>query len=153
MLLTTLTTVLGLLPLLYEGSNQAQFLKPTVVTLVYGLGFGMVLVLMIVPSLIAMQSDFTKQIRAARRALRRGHFAATWPAMLGAVFATVWFAVTAGPVIVTGEALPAMVTVLPILANGVGVTLGVFAAGLAVALLSIYALAGIVLAWRWRKTG
>ena len=48
-LLTTLTTVLGLAPLLYERSTQAQFLKPTVVTLVYGLGFGMVLVLIVVP--------------------------------------------------------------------------------------------------------
>ena len=33
-LLTTLTTVLGLAPLLYEQSSQAMFLKPTVVTLV-----------------------------------------------------------------------------------------------------------------------
>ena len=40
-MLTTLTTVLGLTPLLYEQSQQAQFLKPTVITLVYGLGFGM----------------------------------------------------------------------------------------------------------------
>jgi multidrug efflux pump subunit AcrB len=50
-LLTTLTTVLGLAPLLYETSQQAQFLKPTVITLVYGLGFGMVLVLLVVPAL------------------------------------------------------------------------------------------------------
>ncbi len=42
-LLTTLTTVLGLTPLLYEQSQQAQFLKPTVITLVYGLGFGLYL--------------------------------------------------------------------------------------------------------------
>ncbi|MEM1302979.1 MAG: efflux RND transporter permease subunit, partial [Pseudomonadota bacterium] len=56
-LLTTLTTVLGLAPLLYEGSNQAEFLKPTVITLVYGLGFGMFLVLLIVPALMAMQMD------------------------------------------------------------------------------------------------
>ena len=44
--LTTLTTVLGLAPLLYENSSQAQFLRPTVITLVYGLGFGMLLVLL-----------------------------------------------------------------------------------------------------------
>ena len=42
-LLTTLTTVLGLTPLLFETSKDAQFLKPTIVTLVYGLGFGMLL--------------------------------------------------------------------------------------------------------------
>ncbi|MCC6007698.1 MAG: efflux RND transporter permease subunit, partial [Rhodobacteraceae bacterium] len=48
-LLTTLTTVLGLAPLLYETSSQAQFLRPTVITLSYGLGFGMVIVLLLVP--------------------------------------------------------------------------------------------------------
>jgi Cu/Ag efflux pump CusA len=57
-LLTTLTTVLGLAPLLYEGSADAQFLKPTVITLVYGLGFGMVIVLLVVPAILAMQQDF-----------------------------------------------------------------------------------------------
>lgn len=59
-MLTTLTTVLGLGPLLYERSSQAEFLKPTVVTLVFGLGFGMALVLIIVPSLIAIQNDFKR---------------------------------------------------------------------------------------------
>ena len=39
-MLTTLTTVLGFAPLLYERSSQAQFLKPTVITLVYGLWSG-----------------------------------------------------------------------------------------------------------------
>jgi hypothetical protein len=66
-LLTTLTTVLGLAPLLYEGSADAQFLKPTVVTLVYGLGFGMVIVLLVVPAILAMQQDFGQQVRALRR--------------------------------------------------------------------------------------
>ena len=47
-LLTTLTTVLGLLPLLYERSSQAGFMLPTVITLVYGLAYGLLLVLMIV---------------------------------------------------------------------------------------------------------
>ena len=52
-MLTTLTTVLGMAPLLYETSQQAQVLKPTVITLVYGLGFGMILVLLVVPALVA----------------------------------------------------------------------------------------------------
>ncbi|HSG57340.1 MAG TPA: efflux RND transporter permease subunit, partial [Paracoccaceae bacterium] len=59
-MLTTLTTVLGLAPLLYETSSQAQFLKPTVITLVYGLGFGMVLVLLLVPALMAIQQDVAR---------------------------------------------------------------------------------------------
>ncbi|MEM8657889.1 MAG: efflux RND transporter permease subunit, partial [Pseudomonadota bacterium] len=68
-LLTTLTTVLGLAPLLYETSQQAQFLKPTVITLCYGLGFGMVLVLIVVPSIIAIQQDVGQILRAVRRGL------------------------------------------------------------------------------------
>ena len=56
-LLTTLTTVFGLAPLLFETSQDAQFLKPTVVTLVFGLGFGMLIILFLVPSLISMQRD------------------------------------------------------------------------------------------------
>ena len=58
--LTTLTTVFGLAPLLYENSSQAQFLRPTVITLVYGLGFGMLLVLLVIPSLVAMQGDLKR---------------------------------------------------------------------------------------------
>ena len=64
-MLTTLTTELGLTPLLYEGSNQAEFLKPTVVTLVFGLAFGMVLVLLVVPSVMAMQADVYRQVQSA----------------------------------------------------------------------------------------
>ncbi len=71
-LLTTMTTVLGLAPLLYEGSSQAEFLKPTVITLVFGLGFGMVLILLVVPALLAIQADVTRALTALRRSLRRG---------------------------------------------------------------------------------
>jgi multidrug efflux pump subunit AcrB len=150
-LLTTLTTVLGLAPLLYEGSNQAEFLKPTVVTLVFGLGFGMVLVMFIIPSLMAIQADVGKQIRAAKRALRVRKLGATWPATVGALIAVGLFAVTVGPLIVTGAALPQAVTILPALAGGFGVAFGVFAGGLAVALIAIYIIVGTGLAWRWRR--
>jgi len=72
-LLTTLTTVLGLAPLLFETSRQAQFLKPTVITLSYGLGFGLVLVLLLVPALLAMQRDIALEVRAFRRMLAGPH--------------------------------------------------------------------------------
>ena len=68
-ILTTLTTVLGLAPLLYERSSQAQFLKPTVITLVYGLGFGMLLVLLLVPALVAVQHDFQRLFKSFRFAI------------------------------------------------------------------------------------
>lgn len=69
-MLTTLTTVMGLAPLLYETSQQAQFLRPTVITLVYGLGFGMVLVLLVVPALVAIQHDIRRQVTALKRSVR-----------------------------------------------------------------------------------
>lgn len=71
-LLTTMTTVFGLSPLLFERSSQAEFLKPTVITLVYGLAFGMLLVLVMVPALIAVQHDIGKMFRSLSRAARRG---------------------------------------------------------------------------------
>ena len=150
-LLTTLTTVLGLAPLLYEGSNQAEFLKPTVVTLVFGLAFGMVLVLLVVPSLMAIQADVGKQVRAARRALRKGSLGATWPAMAGATVSLVLFAALIAPVIITGAPLPAVAEALPMLNGGFGAALGVYAAIVAIALAVIYAIAAMGYGLRWRR--
>ena len=69
-LLTTLTTIGGLAPLLFETSRQAAFLKPTVLTLVYGLGFGVVIVLMITPAAVAIQHDVGLHLKSARRMIR-----------------------------------------------------------------------------------
>ena len=68
--LTTATTVLGMMPLLFEKSRHAQFLLPTVITLVYGLGFGMFLILVVTPSLVLIQRDITRMLKALRRAPR-----------------------------------------------------------------------------------
>ncbi|MDV7142717.1 efflux RND transporter permease subunit [Tropicimonas sp. TH_r6] len=67
-LLTTLTTVLGLAPLLFEASTQAEFLKPTAVTLCFGLAFGLFIVLLMVPSLIVVQADFRNLLSRVWRA-------------------------------------------------------------------------------------
>ncbi len=56
-LLTSLTTIGGLTPLLFETSRQAQFLIPMAVTLVFGLAAATVLVLILVPSLIGIGGD------------------------------------------------------------------------------------------------
>jgi len=56
-ILTSLTTIGGLLPLLSETSLQAQFLKPMALTIVFGLLATTVLVLIVVPALIAIQHD------------------------------------------------------------------------------------------------
>jgi multidrug efflux pump subunit AcrB len=66
-MLTTLTTVGGLAPLLMETSRQAQFLKPTVITLAYGLGFGVLLVLILTPAMMAVQHDIARSLKSLRR--------------------------------------------------------------------------------------
>jgi len=69
-ILTTATTVFGLAPLLFETSRQAQFLLPTVITLAYGLGFGLFLVILLIPALLAAQRDFGQTIASGRRLLK-----------------------------------------------------------------------------------
>jgi multidrug efflux pump subunit AcrB len=59
-LLTSLTTIGGLLPLMFETSLQAQFIIPMAITLVFGLGVATALVLVVVPSLLAMQHDLAE---------------------------------------------------------------------------------------------
>ncbi|MBX3439021.1 MAG: efflux RND transporter permease subunit, partial [Planctomycetaceae bacterium] len=50
-LLTTFTTVAGIMPLMFEKSFQAKFMIPMAVTLSFGLMFATVLTLILVPSL------------------------------------------------------------------------------------------------------
>ena len=59
-LLTSFTTIGGLLPLLFETSTQAQFLIPMAVTLVFGLAAATALVLVLVPSLVGIGGDIAK---------------------------------------------------------------------------------------------
>ena len=59
-ILTSLTTIGGLIPLMFEQSLQAQFLKPMALTLIFGLLITSILVLFIVPALIVLQSDVKK---------------------------------------------------------------------------------------------
>ena len=51
--LTTVTTVFGLLPLLSETSEQAQYLKPAAVSLVFGELFATPITLILIPVLLA----------------------------------------------------------------------------------------------------
>jgi multidrug efflux pump subunit AcrB len=52
-LLTSLTTIAGLLPLLFETSVQAQFLIPMAVAISFGLAFATFLVLFLIPVLLS----------------------------------------------------------------------------------------------------
>ncbi|MGF1526605.1 MAG: efflux RND transporter permease subunit [Candidatus Competibacterales bacterium] len=59
-LLTSLTTVLGLLPLLFETSRQGQFLTSMAVTIVFGMGVATALVLVLLPALLGVQGDVAR---------------------------------------------------------------------------------------------
>jgi len=147
-LLTTLTTVLGLAPLLYETSSQAQFLKPTVITLVYGLGFGMVLVLLIVPVLMAMQQDVGRQITALKRGLRMRR---TAPALrLAVVGVMLWLSATLGWVVWQGNLPAGLAAMLPAVALDAPMTtaLALFVAGVVAVVLTTY---GAVALWQMRR--
>ena len=52
--LTTLTTVAGLTPLMFETSVQAQFLLPMAISITFGLGFATVLILLFMPACMAL---------------------------------------------------------------------------------------------------
>ncbi|WP_431023341.1 efflux RND transporter permease subunit [Halomonas sp. H5] len=52
-LLTSLTTIGGLMPLLFETSLQAQFLIPMAVSIAFGLGLSTLLVLLVIPALLS----------------------------------------------------------------------------------------------------
>ena len=150
-MLTTLTTVLGLSPLLYETSSQAQFLKPTVITLVYGLGFGMLLVLIVVPALLAIQADVGAQVASFKRALR-GLIRARGPSLpVGAAIACVsgLFVGTLGWVMVSGR-LPSPLENLSF-ASPPQIALALFLVSSAIVLFGLYVLSALVLNFRTKR--
>lgn len=152
-MLTTLTTVLGMMPLLYESSRAAQFLKPTIITLVYGLGFGVVLVMFVVPALIAVSHDVSRQVRAMRRGLKapvvsvRVAFAVLWVFILG------WAGATLGAAIWNGALMPGVAGLLPALQAWpvMLAALSLFVVGAGGLVLAAYVLAVVALLVRQRR--
>jgi multidrug efflux pump subunit AcrB len=65
-LLTSLTTIGGLLPLLFETSFQAQFLIPMATSIAFGLGFATVLILLVIPSLLSIHESVHGHVRRWR---------------------------------------------------------------------------------------
>ena len=61
-LLTSLTTIGGLAPLLFETSLQAQFLIPMAVTISFGLMFSTVLVLLVVPAILSVHESVARRL-------------------------------------------------------------------------------------------
>jgi len=65
-MLTSLTTIGGLTPLLFETSLQAQFLIPMATSIAFGLGLSTLLVLLVIPALLSWVEQF-REWRAERR--------------------------------------------------------------------------------------
>jgi multidrug efflux pump subunit AcrB len=63
-LLTSLTTIGGLAPLLFETSLQAQFLIPMATAIAFGLAFSTILVLIVIPVLLSLHEDLRVILRA-----------------------------------------------------------------------------------------
>ena len=59
-ILTSLTTISGLLPLCFETSLQAQFLIPVALTIVAGLAAATLLILFVVPAMLAVGHDLRR---------------------------------------------------------------------------------------------
>ncbi|XOV89207.1 MAG: efflux RND transporter permease subunit [Pseudomonadota bacterium] len=59
--LTTATTALGLTPMLFETSTQAQFLIPMAVSLATGIVFASVVILFLIPALVVIREDMRRK--------------------------------------------------------------------------------------------
>ena len=65
-LLTSLTTIGGLAPLMFERSVQAQFLVPMATSITFGIAFSTVLVLIVIPAILAITESVVGRIKAQR---------------------------------------------------------------------------------------
>jgi Cu/Ag efflux pump CusA len=64
-LLTSLTTIGGMAPLMMEKSLQAQFLIPIAITLSFGLAIASLVILFVVPAMLGIADDLGR--------IRRGY--------------------------------------------------------------------------------
>ena len=62
-ILTSITTAAGLLPILLEKSVQAQFVIPMAISVGFGIIFATVITLFLIPSLYMLQIDFLARFR------------------------------------------------------------------------------------------
>jgi multidrug efflux pump subunit AcrB len=74
-LLTSITTIFGIGPLMLERSFQAQFLIPMAISIVFGLAFATILTLVLLPTLYLAFED----LRGCLRWLTTGRFSRTLP--------------------------------------------------------------------------
>jgi multidrug efflux pump subunit AcrB len=65
-ILTSLTTAAGLMPIMLERSVQAQFVIPMAISLSFGIIFATVITLFLVPALYLLQQDLVRQLARTR---------------------------------------------------------------------------------------
>jgi len=67
--LTSITTVAGLAPLIFEESRQAQFLIPMAISIAYGIGFATILTLIVLPIFLS----FSNNVKTTLKWLQTGN--------------------------------------------------------------------------------
>ena len=66
-ILTSLTTAIGLMPIMLETSTQAQFVIPMAISIAFGIVFATVITLFLVPCLYVLQDDLINRVRSLNR--------------------------------------------------------------------------------------
>ncbi len=69
-LLTSITTIAGLTPLLFEDSFDAQFLIPMAAVIVFGLAFGTLLILFLVPGVLLTIEEISHRLKGITKIQR-----------------------------------------------------------------------------------
>lgn len=72
-LLTTLTTFVGLAPMIFESSRQAKFLIPMAISLGYGILFSIIVTMILVPALYVIIEDFKALTKSRTSASQTKH--------------------------------------------------------------------------------
>ena len=63
-ILTSLTTAIGLMPIMTETSTQAQFVIPMAISIAFGIVFATVITLFLVPCLYVLQDDLILKLKS-----------------------------------------------------------------------------------------
>jgi multidrug efflux pump subunit AcrB len=71
-ILTSLTTIAGLLPLIFETSSLSFYVAPIAVTICFGLAFATALVLVVIPALILLLESLKRRANDYRLGLLGG---------------------------------------------------------------------------------
>ncbi len=85
-LLTSLTTIAGLAPLIFETSHQAQFLSPMAISVAYGLMYGTILTLIMLPAMLVVVNKARRFFYRISKGTRPESAASVEPAIREDIF-------------------------------------------------------------------